>query len=781
MTLENCVVFDFVKKQLDLNMMTIILNRIKKMHKYDSVFQSHPIFHALKSGLIFFDSVSEITKNGEKKENFLLLHIAGVFLLQQRSFSKQYQIAKAIPMVDLNKIIVTKKGLTFQSEKQQFSIKHSKYIKIANKIATVHQMIFDHPSLQFSVELDDSTQKSYEQQYFDFQSDYLLADRFIGCCFGLQVQFNENLIKETYETLAHVHGQVNIKAELAANPYILAVVQAIAYDTEIKTIALKNVSMPYFLQYLGIIAKNTISCNKIVMKNVDFTPQMKNLDVLFNETNSLEAKEFDFKRCNFTSNSSIAFFESFAKYKSDIYSLSFEDCQFIYESIDALFQSLFFSQCFHNLESIRLSGMKHIEALPLLIIQLVSCGWVLEKHCLKTLAVVNSALKIDQLFPQILTLDSGFENLDLSENTFLTPFSHKTKINSFHDITHFVLRKCKFGKGCLLSLLNALSKHDKNFTLDLSECQMDVQSWNDFYSQIEDVTVPKLQGLIWDNNEINQTNCSSFVQFVKQQPNLTELSISYCVPKIDRESVIANLIDMTNTKALESFTMKANSDSALGPELSPLLIELIRNGVIKSLNISGQSVGEKCLQTICREMPSSLVTINFDGFSPSSAETFLSICESFLDRQWLKNVEWPASDVKSAIAKSPSQYRNEMQKRIQHMKNQFSLKYGGQNDSVKSNQNISAQFSTNISEKHSGVDSSTVSTSELYKPLTGGGSIYANVETMYEFALYDEDTMTLIKECALVTGIEPVNKTLSSIDEHTHIPELLSIIKSLDK
>ena len=752
------------------------------MHnKYEAVFQAHPIFHALKNDLVFFDSVEEITKNGEKKESFFLFHFAGVFLLQQRSFSKQYQINKSIPLVDLTKIIVTKKMLTFQSEKQQFSIKHPKHIKIANKVATVHQIIFDHPSLQFSVEFDDSTQNLYEQQYFDFQSDYLLADRFIGCCFRLQIQFNENLIKETYQTLASSRNYINIKAEFAANPYISAIVQAIAYDTEIKTICLKNVSMPYFLQYLGIIAKDSISCERIIMKNVDFTPQMKNLDLLFNENNSLAAKEFDFKSCNFTSNSSIAFFESFSKYKNDIYDLTFEDCEFIYDSIDALFQSLFFSQCFHNLEGIYFSGIKQIEALPLLIIQLVSCGWVLEKHCLKTLAVINSALKIDQLIPQILTLDSGFENLDLSENSFLSPFSPKIKINSFQHITNFILRKCTFGKGCLISLLNALSKHDKLFTLDSSECQMDEESWKAFYSQIEDITVPKLQCLIWDYNEINSANSSSFVQFVKQQPSLTDLSISYCVSKLERDSVLPNLIDMMNTKALESFTMKAKMDSSLGPELSPLLVALIRNGVVKSLNISGQAVGEKCLQTICREMPSSLVSINFDGFSPSTAESFFSICESFLDRQWLKNVEWPASDVKAAIAKSPSQYRNEMQKRINHMKHQFSTKYGSQNDSVKSNQNGLTQFSTNMSEKPSIGDSSTVSTNDLYKPLNGGGSIYANIENMYEFSLYDDETLTLIKECALVTGIEPIHKTLSNIDEHTHIPELLSIIKSLDK
>ena len=751
------------------------------MHKNESVLQSHPIFHALKSGLLAFDSVEEITKNGEKKDLFLFVHIAGIFLLQQRSFSKQFQIFKFIPMVDLQKIILTKNDLTFQSEKQTFVIKHPKSVKIATKIATIHQSLFDHPAFDFCVEADEYSQPLYEQQFFDFQSDSFLADRFIACCFRLQTQFNENLIKETYETLSTFHDFINIKAELAANPYISAIAQAISYDNDIKTICLRNVSMQYFLPYLGIIAKNSISCTRIFMKNVDFTPQMKNLDLLFNENNSLAVTEFDFKRCNFTTSSATQFFESFSKYKNDIYNLTFEDCQFISESLDALFQSLFFSQCFHNLEGIYLSGIKNFEELNLLIFQLVSCGWVLEKHCLRTLAVINSSLKIDQLFPQILKLDSGFENLDLSENTFLTPFSPKLKIDSFQHITNFIFGKCTFGSGALLSLFNALTKHDKLFSLDLTDTQMDEQIWDDFYSQIEDISIPKLQSLIWDYNEIDETNCTPFVQFLKNQPSLTDLSISWCVSKLERGAVLPILIELMNSKAFESFRMKASFECALGPALTPLLLALIRNGVIKALDISGQAVGEKCIQSICREMPSSLVSINFDGFSPSSAEMLLSVCESFLDRQWLKNVQWPGTDVKPAIAKSPSQFRNEMQRRIQHMKNQFAIKYGVTNDSSKHNNTMLTPLGTTMSDRLSIGDPSNTFSNELYKPMIGGGSIFANLQTMSEFNLYDEDTLALFKECELVTGIEPVNKTLTGIDEHTQMEELLSVIRALDK
>ena len=65
--------------------------------------------------------------------------------------------------------------------------------------------------------------------------------------------------------------------------------------------------------------------------------------------------------------------------------------------------------------------------------------------------------------------------------------------------------------------------------------------------------------------------------------------------------------------------------------------------------------------------------------------------------------------------------------------------------------------------------------------MNGGGSLYQNVLTMSDFCLYDDETLELMKECQDITGIEPVNKMLTGIDEHTHIPELLSVIKALDK
>lgn len=731
------------------------------MSNIEPFLAAHPVLHTIKKGLIIFDSAEYINRKGKIKEKYFCLHISGIYILFQKSFSKQLQVSRFIPLVDLKKVFVTEKQLTFQSDTDKITIIHQKMLKIASKTETVYQALFDHPSMKLEMLIENKIKAAYDQHYFAYQPTNLLADRFIACILKCTQTFVESTVKETYDFLTTVSDILTISDIQMSNPYIQAIMQAFSLDTNIRELKLKNFAIDAFIPYMLQTAKYNATLNKVYLKNIDFSHPIKNVELLFDENNSINIRHFELMNCKFDLQPAATFFEEFSKYRPKVEYLSFKGCQFNTASLDSFFQTLFFSPCFHNLQYFKLENITGFDDLSFLIFQLVSSGWVLETHCLKYLVAKGCNLQLENLLPQVLQLDTEFNDLDLSHNNFLTPLKTKFEINQ--SFSSLILQDVNFGPGALLSLLKCLQKVQNKFSLDISRCVMNQESWNEFYSKASQIKIQNMTTLVFDGNDLNNDNIKSFCEFIHSLPILSNLSISNCVKKTNVQSVFPKLIELIQNKPFESITISSTPENALGVSMSDFLLNLVRKGCLKKLDISGQMVGENLLNQICQEMSSSLCDINFDGFNPTDAEAFLGTCENFLSRSFIKNAVWPASDVKNALQKSSPQLRNELQRRIQHMKTQFASKFG-------KNEKKPESIFDNCPKQSSGADS--IDPISLSNSMTPKQGLFENYTQMSIYVKYDNETELLLKECKDIYGVDPIEKIFTDINRRTQVETL---------
>ncbi|EAY02852.1 hypothetical protein TVAG_173940 [Trichomonas vaginalis G3] len=517
---------------------------------------------------------------------------------------------------------------------------------------------------------------------------------------------------------------------------------------------------------------STIS--KIYIKSIDFTHPLKSLDSLFTESSCIKAKEFRFKDCKFGSQAACDFFEAFTHYPAQIEILTFEICQFNAKSLDSFFQTLFFSNCFHNLQVFQIKDISGFDDLSFFLFQLVSCGWVLETHCLRYLGAPGCNLTLEQLIPQILQLDTEFSDLDLSGNNFKTPI--KTKFDINRSFTTLILKNVNFGPKCLLSLLKSLQKVNHKFNLDISNCKMTAESWKDFYENLNQIKIQNLQSIIYDRNPLKPDNIQQFCSFIMNQPSLNSISISNCISKVDINSVVPQLTNLVNTKSIESLTIACTPENTLGGLILPIIFTALSKGTLKKLDISGQAGGERIMSQILQKMTPSLSEINFDGFLPSDGEAFLNICESFMERPYIKNITWPGSDVKGCLARTNPQQQNDLAKKIQQLKTQFSNKYGHVDEKFDSI--IDKNLKTQPNDKHSsGYEMGDDLNSPPQDLIRSRCGLAENYESMKDFVKYDPETELLIKECKDVFGIDPVSKIFAQVNFHTQIDYLIQNIE----
>lgn len=719
--------------------------------------------------------MNKISSHGVLQERTLVLATSGIYLLKYRTFPKGFIVSRLIPFVDFISLSINEVGFTVKSDVVSFTISHSNYISIAAKIYRVFSTLFLNPHFHFLLSVGRTEQNEFESDPFIYPPEKRLANRFVGCLLHTKFDFNESILLELYEKLSKINKDVIITNNTLTNPYCSAIIQAIALDQELTDLTLLEISMAAFIQYFPMIVRYSTTIKRIVMKDVSFSPPLKDIRNLFKHECNLSSTEFIFERCNFESHDSTLFFKAFSNYPTEIKLLIFKDCRFCVESLDALFQMVFFVPSFHKLETLEVSGLHMPEELSLNLIQLSCCKWVLETHCLTNLSIIDCGIKIDFLLPQLLAFDSGISILDLSGNILLNPLP--PPLQPISSVDTLILSNCQFTNDSLFSVFFYIDNFDisnkatPSLTLDVSNAQG--VDWTTFYSRLaspqaggQPFTVQKMTGLIWDNNQLLSDNIEKFFNFLIAVPHLHTISISKCFCKGDHDQLIGRIPYIFQRKKIQSFSLCGEQ---MGPKFGSIVMALLRYREIQVLNVDNEGFGDTIMTQIIVNLPSCLREFTFQGYHPTSPESLIKALQAILANKGLTYASWPEDDVYDILEDTSSENRPYYRNRFNQLKASFIERFGTRWENVDTTMAMITRYETRV-----GIRKTTTNARPQRKPKARRESyLIDNQSAMDKFVTYDSETRALIVECGDIEGDDPMERILNEIQKNTSLDTLV--------
>jgi hypothetical protein len=197
---------------------------------------------------------------------------------------------------------------------------------------------------------------------------------------------------------------------------------------------------------------------------------------------------------------------------------------------------------------------------------------------------------------------------------------------------------------------------------------LDEEGWSDFYSKVGDFVIGNLELFSWCGNLISFIQFLNFSRFLSNQPALIHLNLSNCLPV--SENVVAFLTDLTLQKPLRHLELRGRKPYVFGSGLLPVLESLHARATIRSLDITGQAIGDGGLDLVAQLAERCLDDLRFDGSKPSSHEAFLATTARIASSR-LPTREWPQEDANMVIALIPLSNRLKVVTRIDAMRQQF--------------------------------------------------------------------------------------------------------------
>ena len=736
------------------------------MSKYDSLLPVHPIFRCFKNEIFMHEQCEISTNNGSFQSRYIVFHTAGLFILETKTFQRSLSLSFVIPLISMKSISVQKQSLTIKTKMANFELKLKKQIELAAKMYVVRSVLLGHENLDFSFEINDELRPEFDSYDFDYTPEHIYASRFISILFSnKKVQYNEEIVKMSCDALVNEFTEFTINQPMLNNPYIAEICMSIALGNSVTKLTLELCELDGFIPPLKKFIQYSTSVRTIVFKSVGITQNLAQCKNLFSDPHLIRLDEIVFEKCKILAPDANAFFDSFTQLESNIKQLRVEGCVMTRESLDAIFQSLFFSNCFHSLETLIITDVSLSEDLSGCLFQLLCCGWVLQKRCLNNLTLRNCGLKVNELLNNLKDLDCGILNLELGYNSFLG----LPGTLGLHGLSSLILDHCNFSGDMLLHFFSALEKEQLNgpINIDLSYAVADDSSFLSFYQNAPKLKIQNLNGLVWDGNAITSTTIEPFTSFLKKQTNLSVLSISRCIAKQDQQKALPFLIDLVRNKSFEQFCITATKENAFGSPLVGVIESLIHKSQLRILDITGQCIGDIGLFLILREMGPSLEELWFDGFNPTSPDVFLSVCNKVIARQQLKRASWPSSDITPVLSKVHIENRPETLRKIKAVKSTFSKRFGEIIEEDSCRTRINTQIKT---EKRS-------SSTEILPPPLEKDILSNNLKTEKEYISYDEETKKLLEECSSVVGTTPILSTKRNIENAITLASLLTKMK----
>jgi hypothetical protein len=508
---------------------------------------------------------------------------------------------------------------------------------------------------------------------FAWRSSSLLADRFLSLCAGLPRVIPER-IGAIADSLSLATSSFTIGKDHISSPFIQPLVLAIAYGREIRHLELADLTVSGFLPWLPALVQANSTIRRVTFSRCAFNGSLQTFVNVWAAKTAFAANKFVFRDCTVAETDFATFLRGFERYPADLHSFSVDNCNLSVEQLTALYGLFPRCPCFRTLAKLAICGVPCVSAHVPLIAAFLGSPFVTEhKHLAKLVLALNGFSAPLQL-TEFLRRDTRISTLNLSGNVF--PSSVVVDFRNFRQLQLLSLGGCTFSSNSLLAFLQAVSAASPSPPgLILDGLRLPAGEWVTVYSGLPDLTLPQLHLFSWSRNRMGAVALTRFLEFVKKQPQLENLALSDAIDPAEAGRCCDALAGLATGGRLERLELAAAADP-LGAGLHGLLAAFRGSGTLRSLDVTGQALGDAGLALLADLAQGGVRVLRFDGNKPSSHEALVALAAR-LTASALEVCEWPERDASECLAAVPPGPRRQAVRAVTAAKEKFALKFGG--------------------------------------------------------------------------------------------------------
>lgn len=160
-------------------------------------------------------------------------------------------------------------------------------------------------------------------------------------------------------------------------------------------------------------------------------------------------------------------------------------------------------------------------------------------------------------------------------------------------------------------------------------------------NELQNVSMPSIRTLFFDENVMVASQINKFINFVKNQPNLKNLSVNCSIDISNSPSGFFSFIEYCSLHDLSALSIRGDREFSYG-FLNLNLIQKIQS--IECLDITNQRIGQKGLELLLPLIEGGrLKEVYFDGSNVSSFQFLCQFCSTLLTSK-MKYASFPEND-----------------------------------------------------------------------------------------------------------------------------------------
>ena len=734
-----------------------------------------PIFNLKDVKIIWAGDVFKVGHANTLRPRFLVISSSGIFLFRNGSFSFQSKLVNSISFFDLVSIYTTDQYASFSSTQTQIRVKLSDMKELSSLVFFIRQTQFPTDVLPINFSFaNKQIANTLTLKESPYQPSNVFIDRTLSC----MMHFNIHTDNETLEKIQKpLMRSFKITNEMLKLPIFPAILLSFSYEQDVEILKLEKIKLVDLLSQSSVLFSYNRFIKIIEFINVDFQDSHSSLAQLFSNAHNFKPTKWIFSECDLTEIHFKKFMDEVSNIGRDITDLHFSKCKFSDQTFSALFQTIYFNECFHSLNSL---SFDFIEANHILshLSETLCCSWLLEKKCLHSISV-QQANEVDMspLLSQILNFELGVTSINFSNNVFKSPLFINNDKKSY-ELSFIGFKNCKLSNDFINSFISNITKRKIKFrTIDLSciSSNMENSDFTNFLNFLSQLSMPALQSFSFNKNKMNSSQASIFVNFLKQQENLKALSINCSFDIHDSPKGLLSFIEFFNSRSFDYFSIKGNKFASLEFSYGRMLLNLLQN--LKNahyLNISHQCIGQEGLEILVPYLNSThLHEIHFDGSNVKSFDFLCKFCTTILSSS-VKFASFPEIDFQNLLKATSKFNYDDYETSVNDLRDAFLSKYGDLKHNILL-ENLTSLSQTNKTkeEKENTIQSNTKSHILNEETIKYVPNSLINSSMNY----MQQDIKEIYKECIENEHLsQNMQSLLSKIDQITSFDYLFSSI-----
>ena len=476
----------------------------------------------LKEIQIFYcNKILKIGETNSIQERILIISSFGIFLIRKKSFGS-IKIVRSISYFDLISIHVAGTIASFSSRNSHIRVKDNNIDNLAFLIYLIRQTQFSTSLLPLSIQFPVEISHGIKPNSMPYIANNIFIDRILSCSLHYNIIIKEEDLNQFFINSKLINKSFIFNEIILKQNFLLPLILALSFEQDLNKIIFQNIKLIEFFYNCNTLFHLNRYIKEIIFDNCDF------IDLNFKNIQLINNSQFlKFININNNINNFLNFFDNIGKFIKNIKQLTFENCLFTSNEFFTIFQSIFFNECFHELENLEIISPINFNDTLVLISNFASCSWVMLNKCVKKITLINCNLEIASILPTLFSFDIGLKYINLSNNIFqdLIYFNNNSPIN----LIYLDISGCKSSINSLLSLFQSIKKKEILLKIiGLNNLNLNSNYLILFLNFISsnDFNFPNLIGFFFDNNQMNSNQTKLFNNFLFKNNNIKYLLLS---------------------------------------------------------------------------------------------------------------------------------------------------------------------------------------------------------------------------------------------------------------